>query len=136
MTGPADRSLNEGGFTLIETLIAVMLLGVGVIAVLGGLQSSIIGSRVNRDLATANTVLMSSAEAVKDEVRNHYAACPAAATSYNPVNGVVLPTGWTPSMVSYTVDCSSDSIKLQRITVKVLGPDGSPQSVEVLKAGP
>lgn len=121
----------DEGFSLIEVLIAVVLLGIGVTAVLSGLQGAIIGSRVNRDLATANTVLISAAEAVKDEARNHYMACP---TTYDPTIGIAPPTGWT---VSYTmVDCSSTGMKLQRIAVQVSGPGGSNQSVEILKAGP
>lgn len=65
-SGPRPARLPpESGTTLIEILIAIMVLGIGVTALVGGLISSISASNVHRDAATRDTIIRSYAEQLK-----------------------------------------------------------------------
>lgn len=62
--GRSSRSENrvddDRGATLLEILVSVVILGTAVVAVLGALQSSVIGTRVERDHAKAYQWLQSA----------------------------------------------------------------------------
>ena len=109
-TRARNSERSEGGDTLIEVLIAIVVIAIGVVALLGALTTSITSSATYRSLATIDTVLKDFAEAVKYDVQqvptasSLYTNC---ATSYQVVNeyptstvaggGVtVLGTGFTP----------------------------------------
>lgn len=82
---PAD----ETGASLIEVLVAIVILGTAFAAILGGMATSILTSDIHRKEASANTVLVSAAEAITDETRNPYRPlCSAALPPYNPTAGV------------------------------------------------
>lgn len=70
----------EGGDTLIEVLIAVVIIAIASIALIGGLTTSITSSAEHRSLATLDTVLKNFAEAAKYEIQEQptplYSACP------------------------------------------------------------
>jgi len=56
---------SEAGETLIEVLIASALMGIVVVAILGGLATSLLTSSIHREQADANTVLVAAMERVK-----------------------------------------------------------------------
>jgi type II secretory pathway pseudopilin PulG len=78
--GTPQRSL-ESGDTLVEVLIAVVIIAIAASALLGALVTSISGSVSQRSLAVDDTVLKSFAEATKAQVELQsilpYAPCPA-----------------------------------------------------------
>jgi Tfp pilus assembly protein PilV len=133
MTSQPARVVTDG-FSLVETILAVAMLGIGVLSVVGGMMTSIRVGDLDRRQADGQTAVRAYAEAVAGDT---YAAC---ASSY-PASGFTNPTGWTSSMtVTYwsvstsTFDstCGTDS-GLQRVTLSMSATDG--QDSESLRVG-
>jgi prepilin-type N-terminal cleavage/methylation domain-containing protein len=143
----------EDGFSLIELLITIVIVGIAFAALLGGLMTSIVVSSVQREQATADAVLRSAAEWVKDPIQNPFHPC-ASPGNYS-LSGLAVPSGYSvsippggienwnapaaPMPASYAIDpdlatsaCSDHG--LQRITIAVTSPDGQAnESVQVIK---
>jgi type II secretory pathway pseudopilin PulG len=64
-----DRGKRETGDTLVEVLIAIVIIGIGAVALIGALTTSITSSATYRSLSTIDTVLKSFAEGVKYDVQ-------------------------------------------------------------------
>lgn len=64
MSGPAG----ERGETLLEVLVAVVIMGVAVVAIVGGLYTGILMSDIHRKQATAGTVVRDYAESIENSV--------------------------------------------------------------------
>jgi prepilin-type N-terminal cleavage/methylation domain-containing protein len=58
---------SEAGFTLVELLLAIVVLSIGAVAVLGALRLDVNFGRMQRNLSTAELALGSFAEHVKAE---------------------------------------------------------------------
>jgi type II secretory pathway pseudopilin PulG len=124
----ADR-----GETLIELLVAILIMGIAVVAVVGGLLASVKFSDVHRKQATGGADARSYAEAVGRYVAgDQYVEC-AAPSAYAPATvGFAAPSGFTAAVASveywnagtrtFTGTCSSSG--LQRVTVQVASTDG------------
>ena len=56
----ADRSCHDAGLSFIEVLVAIVLLGMAVIGILTAVRATVIGSRVERDHARAQSWLQSA----------------------------------------------------------------------------
>lgn len=116
---------NDEGSTLVESLVAVSIVGIAFVALVGGMYTQVQASDINRKQADAATYLASYAEAVKADP---YVACAAsyAGTSF------ALPAGFSkdPVVVSYwnktnsvfDPTCGADS-GLQRITLSIRSTD-------------
>ena len=115
--------------SLVETLVAVSIVGVSFSALVGGMYTTVQASDINRKQAGAATALASYAEAVKADP---YVAC---ATTY-PGTSFTAPAGFTkaPVVVSYwkpantpaplfATPCGTDS-GLQRVTLALRSTDG------------
>lgn len=67
MTRAADR---EAGSTLIEVLVAVVIMGLAFVVIVGGIGTAIIGSDLQQQQASMDAALRSAAEQMS------YMACP------------------------------------------------------------
>src|SRR5579859_2970999 len=85
----------EHGFSLVESVIAVAVLGIIASAMVGGMATSIATSDIHRQQSTVNAVMVSAAEAVKHAL---YAPC---ASTYDPGNPV--PPSWPPGQIVVSV---------------------------------
>ncbi|MGD9795671.1 MAG: type II secretion system protein [Acidimicrobiia bacterium] len=146
------HAATDEGFTLIEVLIAVALLGAGAVTGLAALATLSSSSSLSRDTSQARALLSSAAQAVVDQGRNPYDAdCDA---TYDPLAGgtVTLPSSpvvWPSSSVAISVeywngtgfgttcyDVANPFARMQRITVTVHSPDNRvSEQVTVLKRG-
>jgi prepilin-type N-terminal cleavage/methylation domain-containing protein len=138
---------SEAGFSLIEILITITIVGVTFTALLGGMLVSITSSALHRKEATADSVARDAAEWVKDSVQNPYRPCNA---SYS-LNGFTVPSGFSASITgveywngtpptggayspTFSSSCPSSDHGLERITVRATSSDGqATETVQVLK---
>lgn len=128
----------DAGFSLVETLIAVAILGIGVVTVVSGMMTSITVGDLDRRQAVGQTALRAYAEAVAGDP---YTGC---AASY-PAAGFSAPTGWiaamtvaywSPGTSTFTPICGTDS-GLQRVTLSVTTADGrGSESLRIGKRAP
>jgi prepilin-type N-terminal cleavage/methylation domain-containing protein len=131
----------DRGETLVELLVALSIMGIAVVAIVGGLGTSVMMSDIHRKQATAGAYVRDYGEAIQNMVAaTGYATC-ATATTYQSPPGFAVPPHYTASVVDvrYWVDlpaghpptlvagdwqptCSADS-GLQRLTVQVESED-------------
>jgi prepilin-type N-terminal cleavage/methylation domain-containing protein len=142
----------EKGFSLVEVLVTIVIVGITFSALLGGLITTITVSSLHRKQATADSVARSVAEWIKDSVANPYANC-GGVGAYS-LSGLQKPSGYAAAITSveywdgampvagtpYSLDshigssCSGGDKGVQRITIAVTSADGQVQeTVQVLK---
>jgi type II secretory pathway pseudopilin PulG len=132
---PDDR-----GETLLELVISLMIMSIAVVAIIGGIGTSIKMSDIHRKQATAGAAVRSYAEAVKNYVAaGNYVSC--ATPTSTPKNYLPATVGFTPpsgpagtyiatfataqTWSGYAwAPCSADNA-YQKITLSVASPDGS-----------
>ncbi len=143
-----ERAHDEGGFTLVESLMAMVILGIGVVGILSALATLLNTTSRHRQFANVANVLDSATAAIVDESRNPFVAC-ATTSQYNPVNGVTLPSGWVASNVtvvavrnwngtSFIATCPTVApptwFQMQQVDVRATSPDGrGTRTVTVVK---
>ncbi|MEZ5233217.1 MAG: hypothetical protein R2755_17050 [Acidimicrobiales bacterium] len=130
----------EAGTTLVEVLVAVMILGVAVVGLMSALAFLYKATDTHRRLTTASATTQQALEIVADPLQTGWAPCATAVASYQAsldaqgLTGVAVTevrqwdgTDWQ--------DCSSvASLPLQRITVSV--PDGpAAATASIVKRG-
>ena len=141
-----QRFQGESGDTLVEVLMAVVIMGIAFVGLLAGLGTAIRLSATHRGQSSADVVLVSAAESVKSQT---YVPCPGLTTSsYNPTLGVTLPSGWSASNVTITSvkgwngsafgTFPATDLDLQLITIRATSPDNqaSVETVDVVKRDP
>jgi prepilin-type N-terminal cleavage/methylation domain-containing protein len=157
-TGPAGPN-HESGFSLIEVLISIVIMGITMTALLGAFATQIKGAGLHRDESNAGAVLTSAAEKIQAAA---YLACEATPlNSYRTAaRTVLLPNDWTTKglTTTATVDvtavkswsgsafvstCSpdptdtSDLLQLELVTVVVKGPGtGTAETLDIVKRKP
>ena len=132
----------EAGDTLIEVLVAMVIMGIAFVIIVGGIATAIIGSDFQKQQAGADVALRTAAEAMP------YQPCPA---TYVPdsVQGFDLTASvnyWntTSKKFDWNFDldgCPAVDIGLQLVTLTATpsptsGRAASPQELQVVKRGP
>jgi type II secretory pathway pseudopilin PulG len=88
---------SETGATLVEVLVAIVILGLAAVAILAGLQMSVLASDIHRKQSSGGAHVRSYAEAIERylDVNGNYLDC-AAATAYSPgLVGYTAPSGYS-----------------------------------------
>jgi Tfp pilus assembly protein PilE len=132
----SGRITDDRGESLVELLITIVIMGITVVAVMGGFLTSITMSDVHRKQATVGGLARDYAERVERFVSGTgYAACAGTSAYAAGTVGFALPTDyssytaqvtsvryWTAAS-TWAVTCASDQ-GLQQVTVQVSSPDG------------
>ena len=128
---PRVRStLRDEGFTLIEVLVAMVVLGTGVVALITALGMHSKTTFLNRNQSQAAATLTAAAEYVKSLPWADSTTCPSVEK--------VIPSAALPRDSHFTAYCSrltvgsTDPSLLARIRVRVAG-EGFDVSVDVVK---
>jgi prepilin-type N-terminal cleavage/methylation domain-containing protein len=138
---------SDAGFSLVEIVITIGIVGVTFSAILGGLFSSITVSALQQKEATADTVARSAAEVVKDSEHNPYSNC--AGSGHYSLTGLSVPSGFSVTItdvaywdgqppaggvVGFQQNCPSSDHGIQRITIAATSSDGqATETVQVIK---
>src|ERR1019366_2711762 len=155
--GERESRRGDCGDTLIEVLIALVILSITVVSLLVAFSTAFSSSATHRNLAVTDTVLRSVAEQVYSSFQQTstptFVACPTASpTYYNGALSVALvtPSPYTSSYsasitsVNYwsgsnfsltTTTCASGTTVPQQLTIQVLGPQGQSESEALVVAG-
>lgn len=91
------RRRDERGETLVEVLVAVVILGIAGVAVVGGLQLSVMASDINRKQTTGGAYVRTYAEAIETylSTNGNYVKC-AGANVYSPATvGFAVPANYS-----------------------------------------
>ena len=127
---------SEAGASLIEVLVALMILGVTAVAVLAGMAVSIRSADQHRQQAQLQAVIVSAAERVKEIPRDRCATV-SSASYQERAQSAALDEGWSGGTVqitsveywdgtTYGSACHdaapSESLPLQQITLEVTHP--------------
>lgn len=67
-----SRSRRDGGFTYVEVVITIVLMGIVVLPILAAVRGSVQAASVSRDAAEVETVLINAADRVNRADRQHF----------------------------------------------------------------
>lgn len=101
---------DDAGASLIEIVMAIVILGVVVSSLLAALGTAALSSKAHRDLTTADTVLRSYAEATKAAVR-HDCTSPGLPVVVTPPQGV--PGGYSVTLTPNPLICPPPTTVVQ-----------------------
>jgi prepilin-type N-terminal cleavage/methylation domain-containing protein len=111
---------SERGETLLELLVAVVIMGIGLVAVVGGLVVSIHASDIHRKQATAGTAARDAVESIENWVAaGHFPICGDTA-GYAAVAVPSFPAGYTKTV---TASCAGLDAGLQKVKITVSSAD-------------
>lgn len=145
MQRPAQRRRSHG-FSLVETLVTVVLLGLGATGTLVAMSASVTSSASQRDLTNAQTWLQGAADYLQGQAREDCdnvggvvgeAEARIRAKYQTEVQTVSNPAGWASSNITVmqpvlfwdgdqyqTVCYDNYGINLQLVTLRVQSPNG------------
>ncbi|MCU1392954.1 MAG: spaP [Ilumatobacteraceae bacterium] len=140
------RPRRDSGFSYVEVLVSVLLLGTAGVAVLGAAAQTGRGATVLRTQSDVQTALAATSDALNGITP---VACATAASSYQTAartrfDTLGLQRGWTNAAVTVTnvqsfnptshafdSGCTSAGAT-QKVTITITAPDGSTKSIDVL----
>jgi type II secretory pathway pseudopilin PulG len=105
---------SDNGASLVETLVAVVILGIAAVAILAGLQLSVTASDIHRKQTSDGAYVRGYVEAIEKHlnITGNYVRC-------------AVPNDYRPSAVGYTVPAGHNA---QVTAVDPLAGDGSTRS--------
>jgi prepilin-type N-terminal cleavage/methylation domain-containing protein len=132
----------DGGYTLIELLVAIAILGIAFVSLLGALGMSIVGSDIHKQQSQVESVIDSAAEKLKDPTAAtgalHVACATTSQSTYvAAAQSAAASQGWAASTVQITSiqywdgsgfgatcydDAAHNNLNLQLITLTVTNP--------------
>ena len=137
MSALKDRAPSEGGLTLVECLVAVAIIGIAIIGIVSALGTASLASDYHRKQVTADTVIRSYTEALKQQIHlGGYQTCPATASSYAIPTAVWQPpSGYSVSITSikylqstsgttFSTSCAGSDQGAEQMTVTATSSDG------------
>lgn len=140
--------IDERGESLLELLIAVVIMGLAVVAIMAGITTSVLMSDIHRKQATAGAAVHTYSEAIENYVAGTgYTACAGASDDltgpYRPsAVGFTVPSGYSVTVSAATswtgsgwAACSSDT-GYQKVTVRVLGGTRATEKIDVILRKP
>ncbi|MEU4954076.1 type II secretion system protein [Streptomyces lavendulae] len=138
MTGPARRPRRprgEEGETLIEVLVAVVLMGVAFVTVFGGIGTAIISSVRQQKVTGADSVVRSAAEKV---VGDPYVSCAGGYETPTPPPGytVTVTVEYWDGVGAFATACPAADTGVQKVTLTVRSTGPHPvrdATLEVVK---
>jgi type II secretory pathway pseudopilin PulG len=126
----------ERGDTLIEILVAVVIMGVAFLVVVGGLGTAIIGAGEQQNQATANSALRSAAETI---AADPYQSCPMSTPYALPTDppgfhvSIQAIDYWQAGHFSTTCPTSDQGLQLVTLTITPTSAGHFPPSVPTLE---
>ena len=117
------RRNSEYGETLLEVIVAIVLIGAIVGAYFVAFSTSSSASSTNKNLATADAILRSYAEDVKAVVRDGCTAGAPLTVSYPQAGQPALPSGFTASLTN-SPTCPTTT-QVQKVAITVTVPSAS-----------
>lgn len=94
---------DDGGETLVELIVAVVILGITAVSIVGGIGVSILMSDIHHKQATAGAAVRDFAEKVESFIAaGGYVNCATTAAYSASQVGYVAPAGYTPAVTSVT----------------------------------
>ena len=141
----------ESGFTLVEVLVSLVILGVAFAGILAGLGTAVQGSDRHRRTASAETALRTWADAV--EAAPYQTSCATAASTSYTVTGVGVSSligSNVPAAItiqsatagSSTFGACANGASMQKVTLVMRSPDWNgttardTESVDIVKYKP
>jgi type II secretory pathway pseudopilin PulG len=120
----AHRCQNESGDTLIEILIAIVVISMVAVSVLAAFGTAIMGATTYQSNTTFDTVLRTAAEdavtQLQEQLTTQWGQCPGTSVNVNSV----LPSGYTAAIStqywngqSFQTTCIADSAEQETITI-------------------
>jgi type II secretory pathway pseudopilin PulG len=150
--GP-ERAAGDAGTTLLEVLMAIVLVSVAGLAVLTGLATSIRASDAHKKQVQVQLALVSAAERVKDPaVPRVPCATPTTPSYLAAARAADVPDGWDPATTiritavrysngtTFSATCNdTDALRhqliAQLVTIEVESPDGRAKGSLVVAKG-
>lgn len=119
MTGPARRPRlrrGEEGETLVEVLVAVVLMGIAFVTILGGIGTAIISSVTQHKVTSADSVIRSAAEKV---VSDPYVSCASGYETPTPPAGytVTVSIEYWDGVGTFGGTCPTADTGVQKVTL-------------------
>ncbi|MER5481670.1 prepilin-type N-terminal cleavage/methylation domain-containing protein [Streptomyces sp. NPDC002812] len=129
------RRRGEEGETLVEVLVAVVLMGVAFLAVLGGMGTAIISSATQQKVTGADAVIRNAAEKV---VSDPYVSCARTYETPAPPDGytVTLEIEYWDGVGAFARACPTADTGVQKVTLTVRSTGPRPAkdaTLEVVK---
>jgi len=144
-----DDRRGEAGVSLIEAVIAVFILATAVVALIGGLATSIVATDSQRKGTTADAMVRSWADKLESSAVAYVACAQKTESTYQPAAAgvaVAVPTGFTVALVnveywdgaqngSYVGTCPQAGDQgAQRVTLAVRSSDNrAVQRLQIVK---
>ena len=117
-----EKSGADEGFTLVEVLMALIVLGIGIAALMTAMGMHVKTSATNRNQSTAASTLATAAEYVKSYAWNPTkSGGTCAAINHTALSGPTPPTNYTITYSDGQAVPSASMCELQKVTVEVKG---------------